>query len=101
MSTKAGKPLSAMLRGVGRKRKRRINPMQLHMHRAKRGGARTRSGKPCQSPTMANGRCRMHGGPSPGAPKGNRNAFKHGRYTAVEIARRREISALIRVARAL
>jgi hypothetical protein len=30
---------------------------------------------------MPNGRCRMHGGPSPGAPKGNRNAFKHGRYT--------------------
>jgi hypothetical protein len=31
---------------------------------------------------MANGRCRMHGGPSPGAPKGNRNAFKHSRYGA-------------------
>ena len=24
---------------------------------------------------------RMHGGLSPGAPKANRNAFKHGRYT--------------------
>jgi hypothetical protein len=24
----------------------------------------------------------MHGGLSPGAPKGNKNAFKHGRYTA-------------------
>jgi hypothetical protein len=23
---------------------------------------------------MKNGRCRMHGGPSPGAPKGNKNA---------------------------
>ena len=41
-----------------------------------------RSGKPCQSPAMANGRCRMHGGPSPGAPKGNQHAYKHGRYTA-------------------
>jgi hypothetical protein len=71
------------------------------MHQAKRCGARTRSGKPCQSPAMANGRCRMHGGPSSGAPKGNRNAFKHGRYTAEAIARRREISALIRVARRL
>jgi hypothetical protein len=29
---------------------------------------------------MPNGRCRMHGGKSPGAPKGNQNAFKHGRY---------------------
>ena len=34
-------------------------------------------------------RCRMHGGPSPGAPKGNRNAFKHGRYTAEAIGNRR------------
>lgn len=37
-----------------------------------------------------NGRCRMHGGSSPGAPKGNRNALKHGRYSVEEIARRRE-----------
>ena len=69
--------------------------MQLHMHRAKRCGARTRSGKPCQSPAMANGRCRMHGGASPGAPKGNQNALKHGRYTAEAIARRRSISQLV------
>jgi hypothetical protein len=39
--------------------------------------ARTRSGSRCQSPAMPNGRCRVHGGRSPGAPKGNRNAFKH------------------------
>lgn len=45
---------------------------------------------------MPNGRCRMHGGTSPGAPKGNKNAFKHGRYTAEEIANRREIAALVR-----
>ncbi|WP_283845389.1 HGGxSTG domain-containing protein [Bradyrhizobium cenepequi] len=61
------------------------------MHRAKRCGARTRSKKPCQSPAMANGGCRMHDGASLGAPKGNQNAFKHGRYTAAAIARRREI----------
>jgi hypothetical protein len=41
----------------------------------------------------------MHGGPSIGAPKGNRNAFKHGRYTAEAITHRREIAALIRIAR--
>ena len=34
---------------------------------------------------MPNGRCRLHGGMSPGAPKGNQNAFKHGRYTLDEI----------------
>jgi hypothetical protein len=50
---------------------------------------------------MANGRCRMHGGANPGAPKGNRNAFKHGRYTAQAIASRREVAALIRAMRAL
>jgi hypothetical protein len=43
----------------------------------------------------------MHGGLSPGAPKGNKNALKHGRYTAEAIARRREIAELIRQVRQL
>jgi len=43
----------------------------------------------------------MHGGMSPGAPKGNTNAFKHGHYTAEAIASRREIAKLLRDARAL
>jgi hypothetical protein len=59
-------------------------------------GARTRSRNSCQAPAMPNGRCRMHGGMSPGAPKGNKNALKHGLYTAEAIARRRHISGLIR-----
>jgi hypothetical protein len=50
---------------------------------------------------MPNGRCRLHGGLSPGAPKGNRNAFKHGRYGAEALARRHEVAALIRAMRAL
>jgi hypothetical protein len=50
---------------------------------------------------MANGRCRMHGGPSPGAPKGNRNAFRHGRYTDKAIEDRRNIAALLRAMREL
>jgi hypothetical protein len=32
---------------------------------------------------------------------GNKNAFKHGRYTAEAIARRREISDLLRAMKAL
>ena len=44
---------------------------------------------------MANGRCRMHGGTSPGAPIGNNNARKHGLYTAEAIARRQDITTLI------
>jgi hypothetical protein len=36
------------------------------MHQSPRYGAKTRRGSQCQSPAMANGRCRMHGGPSTG-----------------------------------
>ncbi|WP_404947166.1 HGGxSTG domain-containing protein [Rhizorhabdus wittichii] len=48
-----------------------------------RCGARTRSGHPCRSPAV-NGsrRCRMHGGKGSGAPRGNRNAWKHGMRSA-------------------
>jgi hypothetical protein len=45
--------------------------------------------------------CRMHGGTSPGAPKGNKNAYKHGHYTADAIARRRSIAMLIRTGKKL
>ena len=65
------------------------------------GGYTSRSGSSCESPAMRNGRCRMHGGTSTGAPKGNKNAFKHGRYTAEAVRRRREVSVLIRMARRL
>jgi hypothetical protein len=43
----------------------------------------------------------MHGGaPGSGAPIGNTNALRHGHYTAAAIARRRQLSELIRTARA-
>ena len=73
----------------------------LPMHLGPRCGARTRSGTPCQSPAMANGRCRMHGGKSPGAPRGNSNALRHGLYSAKAISERRELAALIRSMRGL
>lgn len=72
----------------------RINP--LHLARAApRCGAKTRQGGSCQSPAMPNGRCRMHGGKSPGAPKGNRNAWKHGRHSGELIAERQALRALL------
>jgi hypothetical protein len=43
----------------------------------------------------------MHGGPSPGAPLGNANARRHGRYSADAIARRREIAAMLRTVKKL
>ena len=47
-------------------------------------------------------RCRMHGGaPGSGAPKGNKNALKHGRYTEKAIAQRRRIRKLIKLSRDL
>jgi hypothetical protein len=74
----------------------------LPMHQSRRCGARTRSGKPCQSPSVTGrARCRMHGGAAgTGAPKGNSNARKHGHHGADAIRARRYVSALLRLARA-
>jgi hypothetical protein len=68
-----------------------------------RCGAKTRSGKPCRSPAVSGKkRCRMHGGaPGSGAPRGNKNALKHGNYTREAIALRRYASELMRRSRAL
>ena len=60
---------------------------------AKRCGAKTRRGTVCQSPAMKNGRCRLHGGLSPGPPRGNRNAWKHGRRSAAAVAERKRQTA--------
>jgi glucans biosynthesis protein len=64
------------------------NPMQSKnklekAHLSPRCGANARTtGKPCQSPAMPNGRCRMHGGKSPGAPTGKANGnYKNGLRT--------------------
>jgi hypothetical protein len=90
-------------RGEGLPRNQRNNPRQnkLPMHLSRRCGARTRSGSLCRSPAMPNGRCRLQGRMSPGAPVGNKNSFKHGRYAAETIANRREIATLLRTMRAL
>jgi len=37
----------------------------------------------------------MHGGMSSGAPRGNKNALKHGRYSAESIAERRYLRELL------
>jgi uncharacterized protein YjcR len=68
-----------------------------------RCGAKTRSGKPCKSPAVAGKkRCRMHGGaPGSGAPQGNQNALKHGRFTRQAFEQRRQLRELLRQSRAL
>jgi len=47
-------------------------------------------------------RCRMHGGAQgSGAPRGNKNALKTGRYTREAIEERRQLRALLRQSRML
>lgn len=58
--------------------------MRNKPHVRKRCGAKTRAGTPCKNGAMANGRCRLHGGKSTGAPpekmKKNNNARTHGLF---------------------
>lgn len=52
-------------------------------------GAKTRNGGKCQHKAghgtdhVGTGKCRLHGGASKGAPKGNKNAQKHGIYSSI------------------
>lgn len=72
-----------------------INPMTKALE-APRCLARTRRGTECMSPAMrGKARCRLHGGKATGAPKGNRNAWKHGLRSAEYQANR----ALLRLMR--
>lgn len=68
------------------------------MRESPRCGATTRKGTPCQAPAVAGkARCRMHGGArGTGAPRGNRNALKHGMYTREALEFRAHIRDLLR-----
>ena len=74
--------------------------MLLDMHQALRCDAKSkRSGLRCRAPAVRESSvCRMHGAGG-GAPRGNRNALKHGDFTAETLALKRQISALARMAR--
>jgi hypothetical protein len=73
----------------------------LPLRQAARCLARTRRQTLCQSPAMPNGRCRIHGGLSPGAPSGKLNGrWRHGRYSREQIELRRAIRDLMRDAKA-
>lgn len=65
--------------------------------------AKTRRKTLCQTPpVIGKKRCRMHGGAKgSGAPLDNKNAFKHGRYSAESIQRRKETMTIIRQWKAL
>jgi uncharacterized protein YjcR len=74
--------------------------MLLDMRQASRCHARSkRSGFQCRAPAVrGHDTCRMHGARG-GAPRGNRNALKHGGFTAETMALKKEIAALARMAR--
>lgn len=75
---------------------------QPHMpFRFQECGAKTRRGTPCKGPAMKNGRCRLHGGKSPGAPKGPRNGnYKDGRRTNEMKALRKLLNSIAQDIRA-
>jgi glucans biosynthesis protein len=64
---------------------------------APRCGARTRAGTPCQRPALrGRKRCRLHGGLSPGAPRGAKNGnYKNGDWTAEAIEERKWLRSLV------
>jgi len=59
--------------------------------------ARTRTGELCQrKPIIGQSRCRLHGGLSPGAPRGPKNGnFKNGDWTTEAIEERRWLRSLV------
>jgi hypothetical protein len=74
--------------------KRNTGPMLA----SPRCGAKTRKGTACQAPAVkGRKRCRMHGGArGSGAPRGNRNALKHGAFTKQALQQRAELRGLFR-----
>ena len=64
--------------------------------------AKTRAGTPCQQKAgwgtdhTGIGRCKLHGGKSTGAPKDNKNAFKHGTRGQAYTERRKQLMEILR-----
>jgi glucans biosynthesis protein len=68
-----------------------------NLRRAPRCGASTRAATSCRCPAIrGRQRCRLHGGHSPGAPRGiNNGNFKDGYFTAESIEERRWVRELV------
>ena len=68
-----------------------------NLRNARRCGARNRVGRPCQCPAIrGRPRCRLHGGLSPGAPRGDQNGnYVDGYYTAEAVRERRWAKSLL------
>ena len=68
-----------------------------NLNGAPRCGARTGAGGACQRPAICGRRrCRLHGGLSPGAPRGTKNGnFRNGNWTADATEERRWLRSLV------
>ncbi len=69
-----------------------------NLARAPKCGAKTRAGTPCQRPVLRDRtRCRLHGGLSPGAPRGPENGnYRNGDWTAEAIEERKWLRSLVK-----
>jgi glucans biosynthesis protein len=76
----------------------RVMAQLTNIRAARRCGAKTRAGGSCQCPAIRDRmRCRIHGGRSPGAPKGHGNGnFKDGEFTAAAIEERQWLRLIVR-----
>ena len=76
----------------------RVMAQLENIRTARRCGARTRAGGACQCPAIRDRkRCRLHGGRSPGAPKGSVNGnFTAGEFTAEAVEERRWLRSVVR-----
>jgi hypothetical protein len=61
-------------------------------------GAKTRAGGACQRPAIrGRERCRLHGGLSPGAPRGAKNGnFRSGNWTTDAVEERKWLRSLVK-----
>jgi hypothetical protein len=70
---------------------------QMNDAPAPRCGAKTRAGSPCLCPAMPNGKCRIHGGLSPGAPRGTANGnYRDGYWTREAVEERKFVRSLVK-----
>jgi hypothetical protein len=84
------------------KRQRDIERRLGNLAKASRCGAKTRAGGSCkQAAVRGRSRCRMHGGArGSGGPSGERNGnFRHGYFTAENVAERKAVREVVRQTR--
>jgi hypothetical protein len=97
-------PISKPPRNLGGPKILEVNPMSRDVSQrvtqtndTPRCGARTRAGEVCPCPAMRNGKCRIHGGLSPGAPRGAANGrYVDGYWTREAAEERRFIRMLLK-----